>query len=162
LSKYVQLALELGAKNAKNITIDDLVFDPRTYLKCIGCPDYGQWRCTPNLPNYKEAKEMLTKYEEIVIIHGHDRDEVGRIAREIEKQAFLDGNYFAYALCGCYHCKKCRLSSEGPCVNPEQRRPFCYSLGIDVFKTASQLGLPIQVLKSPENVENRYAFVLIK
>lgn len=156
------MALELGAENAKNITTDDLVFDPRTYLKCIGCSEYGQWRCAPNIPNYSEAKEMLTKYKEVIILHGHDKIMLGEIALKIEKQAFMDGKYFAYALSGCYHCKSCRLSTEGPCVNPSKRRPFCYALGIDVYKTVSQLGLPIQVLQSEDEKENRYAFVMIE
>lgn len=162
MSKYVDMALELGANNAKDITINDLVFDPRTYLKCIGCSDYGQWRCPPNIPNYNEAKEMLTKYKEVVILHAHNRDKLSKIAREIERQAFLDGNYFAYALCGCYHCKTCRPASEGPCINPGHKRPYCYSLGINVFETASQLGLPVYVLQSTEEEQNRYAFVMIK
>lgn len=162
MSRYVDMALELGAVSAKKISIDDFVFDPRTYLKCIGCSEYGQWRCAPNIPDYNEAKEMLTRYKEAVLIHSHDKIKLGEIAREIEKQAFFDGKYFAYALCGCYHCKSCRLSTEGPCVNPSQRRPFCYSLGIDVFKTVAQLGFPIQVLQAEDEKENRYAFVMIE
>jgi hypothetical protein len=38
----------------------------------------------------------------------------------------------------------------------------CDSLfGIDVFKTARGLGLPIDVLKDKNEIQNRYGFVLI-
>lgn len=162
MSKYEKLALEMGAVNAKMITFQDLVLDPRVYLKCIGCAEYGTWSCHPNLPKFNEAQAMLSKYEEILIIHGHNKNLIGSIARTIEKEAFLDGNYFSFAMCGCYFCKKCRRSEEGPCVNPDYRRPYCYSLGIDIYKTAVALDLPIQVLRTKDDEENRYAFVLIK
>ncbi|ATW28955.1 DUF2284 domain-containing protein [Candidatus Formimonas warabiya] len=162
MSKYEQLALDLGAINVRTISAEELVFDPRVRLKCIGCSEYGTWRCHPNLPSYQEAIEMLGKYQEILVIHDQDRDRLSYVARTVEKEAFLDGNFFAYALCGCYYCKQCHLSSKGPCTNPDYRRPYCYSLGINVFDTVRPLGLPIQVLQSKDEVPNRYAFVLIK
>jgi hypothetical protein len=33
--KYVKIALEMGAENSRVISIDDIVFDPRSLLKCI-------------------------------------------------------------------------------------------------------------------------------
>lgn len=162
MSKYEQLALDLGADNVRTISSRELFFDPRVRLKCIGCSEYGTWRCHPNLPNYKESVEMLSKYQEILVIHGHDRERVSSIARKVEEEAFWDGNYFAFAMCGCFHCKKCRSSHEGPCVNPDFRRPYCYSLGINVFDTVRALDLPIQILRTNDEKQNRYAFVLIK
>ena len=162
MSKYENLALEMGAVHAKTITFHDLALDPRVFLKCIGCAEYGTWCCHPNLPKFQEAQAMLSKYEEILLIHCHDKNLLSSIARCVEKEAFLDGNYFSFAMCGCYYCKECRRSEEGPCVNPGYRRPYCYSLGIDMFKTVTALGLPIQVLRAKNNEENRYAFVLIK
>lgn len=161
MSKYEQLALELGADHVRTISSGELVFDPRVRLKCIGCSEYGTWRCHPNLPAYQEAVEMVSRYREILVIHGHDGVRLSNIARDVEKEAFFDGQYFAFAMCGCFHCAKCRSSREGPCANPDFRRPYCYSLGINVFETVKALGLPIQVLRTKDDEQNRYAFVLI-
>ncbi|MEL7565724.1 MAG: DUF2284 domain-containing protein [Dehalobacterium sp.] len=162
MSKYEQLALDLGAENVKTISADDLIFDPRVRLKCIGCAEYGTWRCHPNPPEYKETVEMLSRYRETLLIHGHDGVSLSNIARDVEREAFLDGNYFAFALCGCFYCQKCHSSLKSPCVNPDYRRPYCYALGINVYETVRILGLPIQVLRTKEDEQNRYAFVLIK
>ncbi|KUO49912.1 MAG: hypothetical protein APF76_01685 [Desulfitibacter sp. BRH_c19] len=161
MTNYIELAQEMGATHAIIVTSKDLVFDPRTYLKCMSCSEFGTWRCPPNQPKYKEAKIMLKKYSEILLIHGHNKYLINKIARYIEKIAFLEDNYFAYALCGCYHCKQCKRSEESPCVNPDYRRPYCYSFGIDTFQTVRNLNLPIQVLKSKDETQNWYAFVLI-
>jgi len=80
MSNYVELALEMGAANAKTITSNELVFDPRTYLKCTACSGYGTWRCPPNIPAFDEAITMLKKYSEILVIHGHDKHLVSKIA----------------------------------------------------------------------------------
>jgi len=162
MDKYVKAALDMGATNARAISSRDLVFDPRTFLKCMGCASFGAWRCPPNHPTHAEARVMLEKYTNVLLIHAHDKKALSKMAREIERQAFLDGNYFAFALAACYHCEKCKRPEEGPCVNPDGRRPHSYSLGIDIFRTVTAQGLPIRVLQSQEEEQNWYAFVLIK
>ena len=40
-------------------------------------------------------------------------------------------------------------------------RPCDQSFGIDVYKTARNLGLPCEVLQSKDDIQNRYGFVLL-
>jgi hypothetical protein len=40
-------------------------------------------------------------------------------------------------------------------------RPCDQSFGIDVYKTARQLGLPCEALQSKGAIQNRYGFVLL-
>lgn len=49
--KYVKMTLKMGAENSKVTSVKDLVFDPRTLLKCMyGCKDCGKsWTC-PSTP----------------------------------------------------------------------------------------------------------------
>jgi len=40
-------------------------------------------------------------------------------------------------------------------------RPGADAMGVDVYKTARNVGYPIQVVKDRSDVMNRYAFLLI-
>ena len=55
----------------------------------------------------------------------------------------------------------CSVQQGKPCSSPEKVRPCDQSLGIDVYKTVRNLGLPIEVLKDKNDTQNRYGFVLI-
>jgi len=61
--KYVKMALEMGAEDSKVISVEDLMFDPRTLLKCMyGCDEWGKnWTC-PSAPKALrpwEAEKIL-------------------------------------------------------------------------------------------------------
>jgi len=45
---FIDLAIKLGADHAVVFKIDDIVFDPRTILKCMfGCSDWGKGNTCP-------------------------------------------------------------------------------------------------------------------
>ncbi len=50
---------------------------------------------------------------------------------------------------------------ETPCLFPDKVRPCDQIFGIDVYRTARNLGLPCQVLQNKNDIQNRYGFVLI-
>jgi len=162
--KYADLAKSLKAINAKIISSQDIIFDIRAILKCRwGCEDFFQnsIRCGTRNTSYQERVEMVKGYDHILLVHSHDARELSIAVLEIEKTAFLDGYYFAFAIRTCNLCKICAEQQGNPCPTPEKIRPCDQSFGIDVYKTARNLGLPCEVLQSEHDIQNRYGFVLL-
>lgn len=164
MEKYSNLAKELSMINAQIISPQDIVFDIRAFLKCRwGCDDFFQKsrRCHTRDTTYQERVDMVKRYQHILFVHSHDARDVSRAVLEIERVAFLDGYYFAFALRYCNLCKICADQQGKPCPTPEKVRPCEESFGIDVYKTARNLGLPCHPLQHEDEVQNRYGFVLI-
>ena len=165
VGKYVKLAKSLKAADAKMISPQDIFFDRRAILKCRwGCEDFFQnsLRCGTRGTSFQERVEMVKGYSHILIVHSHDARELSRAVLEIERTAFLDGYYFAFAIRTCNLCKTCAAQLGNPCPNPEKVRPCDQSFGIDVYKTARNLGFPCEVLQSKDDKQNRYGFVLFE
>ena len=165
--KYITLAKDLKMINAKLISPSDIHFDIRTMLKCRwGCGDsfnlgYRNIKCHDRGTTYQERIDMIKSYRYVLLLHSHDAKQLSIAVLEIERAAFLDGYYFASAIRCCTLCKKCCVLDGGICPIPEKIRPCDQLFGIDVFKTARGLGLPIDVLKDKNEIQNRYGFVLI-
>jgi predicted metal-binding protein len=163
--KYIKLAQNKGMIDALIISPTDICFDIRTQLKCA-------WGCDRNFtPNakcdnrdttYEERLEMVKQYSAILLMHSHDVQKLSKVILELEKAAFLDGYYFAFALRSCNLCEVCQAIKENDCIQPEKIRPCESMFGIDIFKTVHKLGLPIEVLQNKEAVQNRYGFLLIE
>ena len=163
--KYVRMARDLKMLSVKIISPDDICFDIRAILKCRwGCEDFFNQtiKCSRRDTSYQERTEMIKAYQTILFVHSHDSRELSKAVLEIEKAAFLDGYYFSFAIRYCNLCKSCAIDQGKSCPIPEKVRPCDQSFGIDVYKTARNLGLPCEVLQNKEDVENRYGFVLIE
>jgi predicted metal-binding protein len=162
MDKYVGMALEKGAIDAMVIDVADIVFDPRTYLKCAwGCEEFGQLKCSPDLIKPWEAEPIFRRYSKALLIHTYEKRLNVDIAWEVERVAFLDGYYFAFALYDCSACEICEASSRVDCVHPDKARPGDDFVGIDVYATVRKFGLPIEVLTDREQRQDRYSFVFI-
>ncbi len=164
MEKYIQLAKELGMVNAKIISSKEICFDIRAILKCRwGCEDFLNQtiRCHPRDTTFQERVEMIKRYNHILLVHSNDARTLSEAVLEIEKAAFLDGYYFAFAIRFCNLCRACAVKEGKPCPTPEKVRPCDQSFGIDVYKTARNLGFPCEVLQCKESTQNRYGFVLI-
>ena len=165
-TKYTDTALSMGAKDAVPFKLSDICFDSRTLLKCVyGCPDWGKNHTCPSRPgspSIKEYREMLGRYNGGIIIHTNDKALSQKISFAIEGIAFRDGNYFAFSLSDCSLCRECAAVTGESCRFAHMARPAFHSVGIDVFKTVTQLGLPIHTL-SDEKTEtvNWYSAVFI-
>ncbi len=163
LEKYVKMALDRGALHALLVDVADIVFDHRTYLKCAwGCPEFGQLKCSPDLIKPWEAEPLLRRYRRALLIHTRVKELANEIAWEVERAAFLDGYYWAFALYDCHGCETCRAASRQECADPVRARPGEDFLGIDVYATVRRFGLPIQVLTRRDQAQDRYAFVFIE
>lgn len=164
--KYIEIAKMRGAKDAIYLTIDKIVFDHRTYLKCMfGCggslPD-SLCHSQPGRIKPWEYEPILKKYSWGILIHSNDNLTAQKISLDIEKLAFKDGYYFAFSLSDCDLCDNCKRSNGKPCAYPIEVRPSMHSTGIDVFKTVRGVGLPIQTLREREETQNCYSLVLIE
>ena len=162
---YVQSALDLGAANAVRFNIGDIIFDPRVILKCMfGCDDYGKIHTCPYQKSplsMDEYRQIFMRYQWGVIIGCADKHTSQRVSFEIERMCFLDGHYFAFSLSDCGLCKECAKASSAECRNPKKARPAFHSVGIDVFKTVRNLGLPIDVLRGENDEQHWYSAVFI-
>jgi predicted metal-binding protein len=97
----------------------------------------------------------------VLLVHSHDARELSTVVLEVERAAFLDGHYFAFAIRTCNLCKICTVQKGEPCPTPDKVRPCDQSFGIDVYRTVRNLGLPCHVLQNKNGAQNRYGFVLL-
>jgi predicted metal-binding protein len=165
LNKYIQIAEDLGMADARIIAPNDIYFDIRAILKCRwGCEDFFNQtiKCHTRATSYQERIDMVKAYNSILLVHANSATALSNAVLEIERSAFLDGHYFAFAIRYCNLCKRCAVDQGKSCPTPEKVRPCDQSFGMDVYKTARNLGLPCDVLQEKENVQNRYGFVLIE
>lgn len=162
----IDKALELGADDAVAFDIQDIVFDPRTILKCMfGCSDWGKGHTCPSRPgslSIFEYQEIFKKYSWGIIIHSTDKKISQNVSFGIEKDAFLKGYYMAFSLSDCACCKECMGMLGKPCANPKKARPAFHSVGIDVFATVKSFDLPIKTLKDEGETQNWYSAVFIE
>lgn len=164
MDRYVQMAKELGVLDAIPISPADVFFDIRAVLKCRwGCEDFSNRsiKCHVRDTTFQERVEMVGRYSDILLLHSNDARTLSKAALEIERSAFLDGNYFAFAIRYCMLCKECAVQHGKPCPTPAKIRPCDQAFGIDVYKTARHQGLPCEVLQDRNDMQNRYGFVLI-
>ena len=150
--------------NAMLIPPEDIFFDIRAILKCRwGCEDFFQnsIKCHTRDTTYQERIAMVQSYHHILLAHSHDARELSKAVLEIERTAFLDGHYFAFAIRTCNLCKICAVQQGNSCPTPDKVRPCDQGFGIDTYKTARNLGLPCEVLQSRDDIQNRYGFVLL-
>ena len=164
---YIELAKSMGAADAVPFSIAQIEFDPRTLLKCMyGCKDWGKNHTCPSRagnPSMAELKDMFSRYSSGIIIHTHDKALSQNISLEIEDRAFKDGFYMAFSMADCALCSECAAMTNTPCRFPDKARPAFHSVGIDVFKTVRQMGLPINTLSDPDNAEqNWYSAIFVE
>jgi predicted metal-binding protein len=164
IAKYMELASEHSMIDSRIITPKDIVFDIRAIMKCLwGCQNHCQenTKCDSRSTTYLERMEMIKSYQHILMVHSHDARELSVALLKLERTAFLDGYYFAFTLRSCNLCKSCNIEKGEQCRTPDKVRPCEQMFGINVYKTARNLGFPCEVLQNKDDVQNRYGFLLI-
>ena len=166
ISDYVSQAMELGATSAVYFSISDIAFDPRVILKCMfGCAAFGKMHTCPYQKSplsMEEYEKIFSRYKGGLIIGCRDKKSSQDISIEIERNAFLDGYYFAFSLSDCCICDVCTHADGKECRMPKKARPALHAIGVDVFKTVHKLGLPLNVAKTFEDEVNWYSAVFIE
>ncbi len=167
LLRFCDLAIELGAVDAKIIRSDQVVVRNWVRWKCrFGCDSYSRsLMCPPYTPTPEETRTLLEEYEHALLFlckSSTPKSSVHRLTVELERRVFLEGYHAALGFTSgdCNLCEKCNLQG-GYCVKPFEARPSMESCGISVFETARNAGYKIQVLKSREEEYQRYGLVLI-
>lgn len=165
IGKYAKQAVNLGAREAKEISVDTIVTAPWVRLKCqYGCGGYGQrLTCPPHSPTPEQTASVLNDYQVALLVHGDDHTDITRIVARIERQAFLDGYHKAFAMGSgpCRLCDECNLEEED-CRHPSDARPAMEACGIDVFQTARNNGYPIETVRNESSDQNYYGIVLLQ
>lgn len=118
-------------------------------------------KCEDKGISLDDAKEMIRSYKNVFLLHADNPYDLTHACLAIERELFLDDYYLAFTLRACNYCKNCLDKKGLECKNPEKIRPCEEMMGINVIKTVRELGLPIRMLKSENEVPNRYGFVLI-
>jgi predicted metal-binding protein len=166
LERYRALALELGAADVVPFTPDEIVFEPRTILKCMfGCDDWGKGPTCPSRAGSLmpwEYEPILRRYSWGLIVHSPVKKIAQDASFAIEAKAFHDGYYLAFSMSDCACCPECVGLAGKPCANLKKARPAFHSVGIDVFATAHHFGLPIQTLASEDEPQDWYAAVWVE
>jgi predicted metal-binding protein len=167
---YIKLALDNDITDAVVVKTSEVFTAPWVRMKCqFGCAGYGETLCCPpHTPTPDEMRKILDSYTHGLLLHIHWTKNYKAVHRfndtivDLERIIFLDGYYKAWSLGSgpCDRCKECNLS--GGCLNADKARPSMESCGIDVFKTATTLGLPIRVVKDHKQERDIYGLVLIE
>ncbi|MBC8529657.1 hypothetical protein H8699_09480 [Christensenellaceae bacterium NSJ-44] len=147
--------LGLGALQIEPFEMDDLLFDGRTWLKCLfTCESEGIRPA--DRADLELRQRMLREFSWGAFIRAKDAGEAAAIASELEKRAMEDGYYFAFAIGEC-----AAACGEGPM--PICQRPAFYGMGIDLIATARRLQMPISLQHTiPGTPDDGYATIFVE
>jgi len=170
--KYAEQALKAGVLEAKVIPVRNVVTAEWVRLKCqFGCGGFGKRLCCPpHTPTPEQMKRVLAGYHHALIYsyictpsdYRRKRLRIQRLAAEVERAAFLDGHYKAFGLVAgpCRLCKECDPASR--CRHPYQARPSMESCGIDVYATARNSGIELEVATREDGPSKNINLILIQ
>jgi len=167
---YVEAALKKNVSHAVVVETSKVFTAPWVRMKCqFGCSGYGGTLCCPPYtPTPEEMRKVLDSYEYGILLHLHGKkhyktiDQFNETLVDLERAIFLDGYYKAWSL-GCGPCDRCTAcNTGGTCLHSDRARPSMEGCGIDVFKTAREQGLPINVLKNRQEERDAYGLILIE
>jgi predicted metal-binding protein len=163
IKRLRELALELGAKEAKVIPVDTVVTAPWVRMRCqYGCAGYGRrLSCPPFSPTPEQTQEILNSYKTAILMKG-ELWKVNPIMVALEREVFLSGFYKAWSMGEgpCHQCEACALKAG--CRFPSQLRPSMEASGIDVFKTVRNNGYDIDVVKDYDCPAQYFGLVLVE
>jgi predicted metal-binding protein len=169
--EYAEQALKAGVLEAKVIHVRNVETAEWVRLKCqFGCGGFGKRLCCPpHTPTPEQMKRVLAGYRH-ALIYGYvctpsdyrrKRLRMQRLVPAIERALFLDGYYKAFGLVAgpCRLCKVCDVTSR--CKHPYQARPSMESCGIDVYATARNSGMKLEVATREDGPSKYINLILI-
>jgi predicted metal-binding protein len=167
LKHFVQLALDMGAENAKLIDASSIQCEAWVRLKCqYGCPGYNKrLMCPPFTPTPEQTEEVVACYRRAILLHAHDNAIINDIIPELERKIFLAG-YFKALGFGSGPCRICenkgsKCNTSKRCKYPIIARPAMEACGINVFDTARSNGFHIEVVRSHDQIDDYFGVVLV-
>jgi len=138
---------EQGGVSITSVPVSEVVFDPRTVLKCqFGCPAWGRrWTCGEQAWGPDRLIPLLRSYRSVLILNGTDLEAVTSRALAIEREATVAGFPFALAVAVtlCSTCGACTYP-DGACRKADDLRPESAMAGIHTLETLARLGIETQ------------------
>lgn len=163
LTPLIERAREMGAVEARIIPTEQIVFDPRSHLKCrFGCNRWGRyWTCPPNLQiSPEQFQEGFRHYRHAIFIKALDPKQGQELAVTIEKEAMLAHDCpFSFALAMCVQCEVCAFPE--PCRYPHLARPSMDGYGVDIGRTVESIGFKVEFDKDGKMLPVWYVMVLL-
>lgn len=133
-------------------------------LKCqYGCGGWGSnLCCPPYTPTPEQTRRILDCYRRALLVHFAPGGRVRKTIVGLEREIFLRGAWkaFGFAAGPCYLCKSCSLS-DGQCRDAEHARPSMEACGIDVYTTARNAGMHIEVVRTRRQCPDYYGLILV-
>ncbi len=173
LDSYVRKAKSMGVTTAKIIDVENIIVGNWVRLKCqYGCRQYGKWlTCPPFSPTPNYTRKMLSDFSKALLMYVENisfkesdehRVKFKRIIAALEREIFLDGYYKAFGMTAgpCRLCRTCDTSN--PCLHPYDARPSLEACGIDVYQTAKNCGLKLEVVKIQDSLFSRVGLIIIQ
>lgn len=163
--ELVTLAQKLpGVVEAKVICPSKVETAAWVRLKCqYGCGGYHQCLvCPPFTPAPEQMRKVLDCYKRAVLVHFKDYTDTKKQMVKLERTVFLKGAWKTFALGAgpCEFCPSCVLE-PGACRHAENARPSMEACGIDVYTTAHNAGMPIEVVKNRRQCPDFYSLLLV-
>lgn len=183
LEELTQLAIGLGASDAKVISASDVLAEDHLAALCkeTRCQNYGiSPTCPPNVEGAAWMRKQLQGVEHVLVlkldlpddvIYSDQRREVGKLLHffviQIEQTArdmgFDKSLAFAGGSCKNLFCPdeaKCNvLYGDGQCRNPDMARPSISGFGINTHSLLKAAGWDQQ--NTDEKLNTRLGLVLI-
>ncbi|WXG47440.1 MAG: DUF2284 domain-containing protein [Candidatus Atabeyarchaeum deiterrae] len=179
----IDVALKLGASDAKRINPSEVVVSEWVRFKCqYGCPEYGRrLTCPPFTPSIEQVRRMLSEYRNILLVRFEQppipekvgaegfmkefnkrQSEVNDITLKIENELMLRGYYKTFSMEPgiCTRCEECVRQGDR-CRHPAEARPSPESLGIDMFSTVKNTGWRVNVKTGIYENWTNYALILV-
>lgn len=176
----------------KVIPVESIVVSEWVRWKCMfGCKAYGKHlNCPPFVPPVEETKKLLKCYKKAILARFEAKPDYSQPPErihhfimkslrefydtmfELERTAYLNGYYKAFALYGlpCPYCDPCVVENmevvdKDPkryCKFQHKVRPAMEATGIDVFQTVRNAGYELEVLTSPSEKILFYGLLLLE
>jgi predicted metal-binding protein len=178
LEELAQLAISMGASDARAIDSSDILVKESLAKKCVEprCSNYGlSPSCPPHVSGPEGFRKLQETHEHAIVVRlvvpaaallSHESRDLGRLLHElvagIEHEAvemgYADSKAFAGGSCKNMFCQEhleCRrLSEDGECRHPASARPSMSGFGIDVFELMEACGWPANVNTGESNSDS--------
>jgi predicted metal-binding protein len=173
IEHFAKKAKTLGASQAKVIEPKTVAVGHWVRLKCqYGCGAYGTcMTCPPYSPTPAYTANMLSEYRKALLIQVKEVDlkrgsggilKLRRMVADLERGLFLEGYYKVFGMASgpCEFCRQCDLTKA--CKHPYEARPSLEACGIDVYQTARNNGLKLEVVQSTDSLCSFVSLILVK
>lgn len=166
LENYCQLAISLGATDAKIITTDQVIIDERVLMKCTypKCPHWGlSIHCPPYAMKPEQTQKVVNCYRYAIFYtmelspeielgtdaaaRNKNRKQLYEINAKVEAAAFYDGYYLALGFWNgsckqlfCPDVECAALKTGQTCRAPLKARSAMEAVGMDVLMMATKVG----------------------